>query len=147
MKLYNNDSNLISIVGYGTFITRGIWKDKRNVEVCLVQDFVRILPQESWFPYALPLKNAYFRALKFDVFESDLEYLDEYEGLHSGLFRRVKIEVTVKNEQKKEAHMYIPTDKTIKKYNLTPNIDKKDKWKDEIKKFPEVVKNFPELIS
>jgi hypothetical protein len=42
--------------------------------------------------------------------------------------------------------MYIPTDKTIKKYNLTPNIDKNDKWKDVIKKYPEIVKNFPELL-
>ncbi|HEY0090502.1 MAG TPA: gamma-glutamylcyclotransferase family protein [Candidatus Lokiarchaeia archaeon] len=145
MKSYNS-SNLISIVGYGTFITRGIWKDKRNVKVCLVKDFVRILPLESWFPYALPLKNAYFNALKFDVLKSDLEKLDEYEGLPSGLFRRVKIEVTIKNEQKKEAYIYVPTDKTIKKYNLNPNIDKSDKWKEEIKKFPEIVKIFPELL-
>ncbi|MFX1392625.1 MAG: hypothetical protein ACFFAH_03540 [Promethearchaeota archaeon] len=28
-------SALLSVVGYGTFITHGYWKDKLNVEVCL----------------------------------------------------------------------------------------------------------------
>lgn len=135
-----------SVVGYGTFITHGYWKDKRNVEVCLIKDFIRIFPKGNWFPYILHYKKSSFWALKFDVSKEELNELDRYEGVHAGLFKRIEIVVNLKKNRNLNAFIYIPTDKTIKTLNLNPNIDKTDRWKEEIKKVPEVVKKFPELI-
>jgi len=60
-------SDFIPIIGYGTFITHDFWKDKKNVEVCIVKNYIRIfIPKRNWFPYALPLKNSFFKALKFE---------------------------------------------------------------------------------
>ncbi|MHA1294760.1 MAG: gamma-glutamylcyclotransferase family protein [Promethearchaeota archaeon] len=139
-------SHLISIVGYGTFITHYHWKGKRNVEVCLVKDYIRIFPQGNWFPYVLPCKGSSFWALKFDVNESQLKDLDFYEGVTSGLFKKTEIEIILKNNDKRKAFIYIPTEKTIQSQKLTSNLDKKDRWKEEIKKNPDIVKKFPELI-
>jgi len=87
-------ANFIPIIGYGTFITHDFWKDKKNVEVCRVKNYKRIyIPEKSWFPYALPQKNSYFKALKFEVTKQELEELDTYEGVKSGLFKRIKTEI------------------------------------------------------
>jgi len=137
---------LISIIGYGTFITRNLWKDKKNVEVCTVKNFTRIYPKNSWFPYVLRSKGS-FKALKFDVNEQELETLDQIEGVFEGLFKRVNTEIYLKNNQKSCAFIYVPTDKTIKSQNLFPELDKTDQWKEEIKKYSEIVNKFPELIS
>ena len=77
-KANNNHSspNLFSVVGYGTFITHGHWKNKRNIEVCLVKDYIRILPKGNWFPYVIPLRESSFWALKFEVTEQELRDLD-----------------------------------------------------------------------
>ena len=138
--------NLISIIGYGTFITRNLWKDKANVEVCLVMNFTRIYPKGSWFPYALR-SNGSFKALKFDVNEQELEILDQIEGVFEGLFKRVNTEIYLKNHRKSSAFIYMPTDKTIKSQKLSLELDKKDRWKEEIKKYTEIVKKFPKLIT
>jgi len=137
---------LSSIVGYGTFITHGYWKDKLHVQVCLVNDFIRIFPKGNWFPYILHCIKSSFWALKFDVSKEELNELDRYEGDHAGLFKRIQISVFLNDKRKLNAFIYIPTDETINTLNLNPNIDKIDRWKEEIKKFPEVVKKFPELI-
>ena len=139
--------DLISIVGYGTFITKGHWKDQDNVEVCVVKDFVRILPRGNWFPYVLPAKGSSFTALKFDVRKGQLKTLDQYEGVSVELYDRVKTQVILKNNEMINAFIYVPTQKTIESQNLTPELDKNDRWREEIKKFPEVVMLFPELIS
>ena len=137
---------LISIIGYGTFITRNLWKDKKNVEVCTVKNFTRIYPKNSWFPYVLQSKGS-FKALKFDVNKTELETLDRIEGVFEGLFKRVKIEISLKNDRKSSAFIYVPTDKTILSQNLFLELDKTDQWKEEIKKHLEIVNSFPELIS
>lgn len=140
-------TDFISIVGYGTFITHGFWKDKRNVEVCIVKDFIRIfIPERNWFPYALSLKNSFFKALKFEVTKQELEELDIYEGVKSGLFKRIKTEVVLKNNKQIEAFIYIPTKNTIISQGLCPEIDESDSWKKEIEKSNEVLKRFPELL-
>ena len=136
---------LIPIIGYGTFITRNLWKDKKNVEVCTVKNYTRIYPKNSWFPYVLQSKGS-FKALKFDVNEAELENLDRIEGVFEGLFKRVKTEISLKNDRKSSAFIYVPTDKTIQSHNLVLELDKTDRWKEEIKKHPEIVNNFPELI-
>ncbi len=148
-KLKNNDTsdyNFISVIGYGTFITRGLWKDKFNVEVCTVINFTRIFPRNSWFPYVLQSKGS-FKALKFDVNEQELETFDRIEGVFEGLFKRVNTEIYLKNDRKSSAFIYVPTDKTIKSQNLLLELDKTDQWKEEIKKCFEIVNKFPELIS
>lgn len=143
----NNSTSfgLSSIIGYGTFITHNLWKDKANVEVCLVKNFTRIYPKGSWFPYALR-SNGSFKALKFDVNKQELEALDIIEGVHDGLFERINISIYLKNNIKSIALIYIPTDKTIKLQNLSLELDEIDRWKEEISKCSEVLKKFPELL-
>ena len=138
-------SERFSVVGYGTFITRGYWKDKSNVEVCKVIGFRRIFPQGNWFPYVLPDPDSSFWALKFDVSRKELIQLDYYEGVPSGLYKRTKTMIKLKNGTKKEAFIYVPTDQTIERENLNLAIDKNDRWKQEIRKYPEIVEKFPEL--
>lgn len=140
-------TDFIPIIGYGTFITHGFWKDKRNVEVCVVKNFIRIfIPKRNWFPYALPLKNSFFKALKFEVNKQELEELDIYEGVKSGLFKRVEIEVVLKHNKQIEAFIYIPTNNTIISQGLSPKLDRFDSWKKEIEKSVETLKKFPELL-
>ena len=140
-------TDFIPIIGYGTFITHGFWKDKKNVEVCVVKNFIRIfIPERNWFPYALPLKNSYFKALKLEVTKRELEELDIYEGVNSGLFKRVKTEVVLKNDKQIEAFIYVPTTNTIISQRLTSELDRFDSWKKELEKSSEVLKNFPELL-
>jgi len=136
----------ISVVGYGTFITKGHWKDKVNVEVCEVKDFVRIFPKGSWFPFVLSSKGNSFMALKFEVEKAQLNGLDQYEGVSEGLFKRVETQVLLKNGNIIHAFIYVPTKKTIESQILTFELDKSDRWREEIKKFSEIVKQFPELI-
>ena len=138
-------SNLSSIIGYGTFITNNLWKDKPNVEVGLVKNFSRIYPKGSWFPYALR-SNGSLKALKFDVNKRELKILDLIEGVYEGLFERVNAEIYLKNNTKSTALIYIPTDKTIKSQNLSLELDEIDRWKEEISKCSEVLKKFPELL-
>ncbi len=135
-----------SIVGYGTFITKGYWKNKENIEVCKVSGYRRIYPENSWFPYVLKDKESSFWALKFDVSGDDLYQLDVYEGVFSGLYKRILIEVNIKNYVLKKAYIYIPTKETVKKEKLSLEMDYTDKWKNEIKKNTEIIKLFPELL-
>lgn len=141
----SSDSNLVSIIGYGTFITRNLWKDKFNVEVCLVKNFTRVFPKNSWFPYALPSKNSFW-TLKFDVNQQELELLDSIEGVFDDLFERIITEVYLKNNRILSAYIYIPTKKTIASQKLSLELDKTDRWKEEIKKYPAIVEKFPELV-
>ncbi len=139
------DSNIISVVGYGTFITHGLWKDKFNVEVCTVINFSRIFPTNNWFPYALKSTGS-FKALKFDVSKEEIHYLDDIEGVSNGLFKRVMVNILLKNSWSSSAFMYIPTEETIASQKLTLESDKIDRWKEEIKNIPEIVRNFPDLF-
>jgi gamma-glutamylcyclotransferase (GGCT)/AIG2-like uncharacterized protein YtfP len=137
----------ISVIGYGTFITRNLWKDKRNVEVCKVKGYKRIFPEGNWFPYVLPSESSSFWALKFEVNEEELKQLDYYEGVHAGLYKRVKTKVELKNGEEIEAYIYVPTEKTIESQNLSEDMDKIDRWQEEIKEHPEILEKFPELVS
>jgi hypothetical protein len=143
----NNSSslNLISIVGYGTFITRNLWIDKANVEVCLVKNYTRIYPKDNWFPYALR-SNGSFKALKFDVNEQELKTLDLIEGVSEGLFERVPTEIYLMDNTKAIAFIYIPTNKTIKSQSLSLGLDKSDRWMEEILKNSDVLNKFPDLL-
>jgi len=72
--------------------------------------------------------------------------LDIYEGVNSGLFKRLKTEVVLKNDKQIEAFIYIPTTNTIISQRLTSELDIFDSWKKEIEKSPKVLKKFPELL-
>jgi hypothetical protein len=131
-KGYNKPEST-SIIGYGTFITQGLWKSKSNVEVCLINHFSRILPPNSWFPYILPSTKSFW-ALKFDVLIEELTELDYYEGVPESIFQREKVQVSLKTGEIVSAFLYIPTRKTISKENLSLELDTHDRWKLEIKK-------------
>ena len=88
---------LNSVVGYGTFITKGLWKEQANVEVCYIKDYIRIYPEGNWYPYVLPKKNAFFWAIKFDVSDEALDRLDHYEGVPSELYERKEITILLKD--------------------------------------------------
>lgn len=144
---YNSHSQpLTTLVAYGTFITNNLWKNYENVEVCLVKNYRRILPPGNWFPYVLPDKNAQFWGLKFDVNFDQLIQLDTFEGVKLGLYSRIATKVFLKNDIEISADIYVPTEKTIKQYNIILDIDAEDRWKNEIKKYPELIEKFPELI-
>jgi gamma-glutamylcyclotransferase (GGCT)/AIG2-like uncharacterized protein YtfP len=140
-----NSPKLISVIGYGTFITQKLWKDKPNIEVCLVRNFSRIYPPNNWFPYVLPSKKS-FRALKFEINEEELKKLDQYEGVPENIFERINVQIILKNGKRSFAFLYVPTYKTISTQNLTLDLDLRDRWKEELKKYPEIIKKFPELI-
>jgi gamma-glutamylcyclotransferase (GGCT)/AIG2-like uncharacterized protein YtfP len=113
-----SDSNFISVIGYGTFITFGHWKNKFNVEVCTVNNFTRIFPRNTWFPYALKSSGS-FKALKFAVTKEEIKLLDMIEGVDNGLFKRVMVDILLKNNQPSSAFMYVPTEETIVSQKLT----------------------------
>jgi gamma-glutamylcyclotransferase (GGCT)/AIG2-like uncharacterized protein YtfP len=139
-------SENISVVGYGTFITKGYWKNKSNVMVCRVIGFKRIFPKGNWFPYVLPDPDSSFWALKFDVNQEELRKLDYYEGVPSGLYKRVKTVIELKDGSKIQALIYVPTESTIKREDLALDMDKSDRWKQEIAKHLEIIEEFPELV-
>jgi len=141
-----SEKNLISVIGYGTFITRRYWSDKKNVDIVHVKNYSRIFPEGNWYPYVLKSEGSSFWALKFDINEEELEQLDVYEGVPLGLFERVKIEVLLSNQKKIEAYIYVPTEETIKTQNLSLSQDIHDRWKEEIKKYPKIMSRFPKLI-
>lgn len=146
MRKGNPSYSLVSVIGYGTFITKGVWNNKQNVEVCLIKDFIRIFPEDNWFPFVLPYINSSFYALKFEVTQEELSELDYYEGVSENYFKREKIDVLTKNNVKIQAYIYLPSEWLIKKYNLSKKLDKHDRWREEIKKFPEIIAKFPELV-
>ena len=145
MKVSILSIEYFSVIGYGTFITRGHWKDKLNVEPCLVTNFSRVYPQGYWFPIVFPSKESFW-ALKFEVTQQELEDLDNYEGVNDDLFKRIEIYVKLKSGEKTKAFLYVPTDNLISTNKLHKGLDTSDRWKDHIRKFPEIVKLFPELI-
>jgi gamma-glutamylcyclotransferase (GGCT)/AIG2-like uncharacterized protein YtfP len=135
-----------SIVGYGTFITDGFWKKKSNVEVCTIQNYIRLFPKGSSFPYVLFSEGLSFKALKFDVKEQELKELDKYEGVGKDLFKRIETEILLKGKKVAKAFIYVPTETTIIKQKLKPELDKEDLWKKEIEKCAELRKIFPDLF-
>ncbi|MFW9889353.1 MAG: hypothetical protein ACFFER_14290 [Candidatus Thorarchaeota archaeon] len=87
------------LVGYGTFITRGTWKNYPSCRVCRVPGLRRVYdPKMAWFPFATDDEQAEMLAVCFLVDEDSLEASHRYEGVGQGLYKRVKREVLVKEE-------------------------------------------------
>jgi len=141
----NKHHDNFSVIGYGTFITQECWKGKLNVEPCLVHNYSRVFPPSYWFPVVFASTESFW-ALKFDVTQEELNQLDNYEGVDLGLFERIQAQVELRTRNKISAFLYIPTTNLINSQKLTIELDPTDRWKEHIKKFPEIVKLFPELI-
>ena len=67
--------------------------------------------------------------------------------MKEGLFERVNAEILLKDNKPSFAFIYIPTYKTIRSQNLSLELDKIDRWKEEIIQCPEVIEKFLELIT
>lgn len=134
-----------TVVGYGTFITRKYFEQFQNVVVCQIHNYIRIYPEGNWFPYALPCEGTSFWALKFSVNKQELEKLDQYEGVPSGLYDRVELSFSLTDHNEEKGFIYIPSENTIQKYGLSPEMDPNDRWKEEIRKFPDIIEKYPEL--
>ncbi len=145
LNLDNNYKKYFSVVGYGTFITQGYWKNKGNVEPCLVRNYTRVFPPNYWFPIVIPSADSFW-ALKFDVTQEELNQLNKYEGVDLGLFERIRTQVELKKGNKINAFLYVPTENLINSQKLTIDLDINDGWKEHLKKIPEIVQLFPELI-
>ena len=134
-----------SVIGYGTFITRGYWENKLNVEPCIVNKFSRIFPKGFWFPVVIPSTESFW-ALKFDVTSQELKSLDHYEGVHLGIFERKQADIILKSGDHSSAIIYVPTENFIKTNSISLELDPLDKWKEKIRSFPKIISKFPELI-
>ncbi|MFW9887511.1 MAG: gamma-glutamylcyclotransferase family protein [Candidatus Thorarchaeota archaeon] len=87
------------LVGYGTFITRGTWKNYLGCRVCRVPGLRRVYdPKMAWFPFAIVDEQAEMLAVCFLVDEDNLEAFDRYEGVRQGLYERMMREVLVKDD-------------------------------------------------
>lgn len=137
---------LISIVGYGTFLTKGYWKGKKNVEPCLVRDYIRILPEGYWYPFALYKKGASFWALKFDITVIELDTLDIYEGVAEKLYDRILINVELEENRIISAYLYVPSQNTIQNSKLTTDLDEQDRWREKLLLNSELISQFPILF-
>ncbi|QEE15501.1 gamma-glutamylcyclotransferase family protein [Promethearchaeum syntrophicum] len=145
-----NEQNVDLIVGYGTFITNKMFKFSKDVKICFVPKCRRIYVNTEHFPFALddPSNDGFF-ALLFRVEHNEFKRLDFYEGVDAGLFYRKKIPILVKkdlNYVKKQAYIYLPTEKSISDHNLSLECDKEDKWIEKIRENPDVCEKFPELL-
>ncbi|MFW9887188.1 MAG: gamma-glutamylcyclotransferase family protein [Candidatus Thorarchaeota archaeon] len=138
------------LVGYGTFITRGIWKRYPSCRVCRVPGLRRVYdPKMAWFPFAIVDEQAEMLAVCFLVDEDSLEAFDRYEGVGQGLYERVKREVLVKEDDGtwgfRDAWIYLPTSDTMK-HPLFPWKDTDDRWfQEQIRVLAELQDSFPEL--
>ncbi|MFW9890271.1 MAG: gamma-glutamylcyclotransferase family protein [Candidatus Thorarchaeota archaeon] len=139
------------LVGYGTFITKGTWKNYPSCRVCKVPGLRRMYdPKMAWFPFAIDDEETEMLAVCFLVDEDSLEAFDRYEGVGQGLNERVKREVLVKEEDgiwiSREAWIYLPTSSTMEN-PLFPWEDSDDRWlRENIQELVELHASFPEFF-
>ena len=141
------DDRLTPMIGYGTFITSEIFRNKRNIEPCFIPHFRRIIPP-AWdaYPFALP-DPAYpgFFGLKFEVDALQLKELDLIEGVDSKLYYREKVEILIRGGKKTEAFIYIPTETTQNRFKITLTADLNDRWLEFIRQHHNLLREIPEV--
>ena len=97
----------MKIFGYGTFITRGIYREYPNIRAAYLLGFIRIHRPVDPFPYIL--SNEYnpkirgFWGLVFEVDDRGLDQLDYYEG---SLYSRLHVTVQYPNKSKESVMVY-----------------------------------------
>ncbi len=136
------------VVGYGTFITRRLWKQHPTRQVCWVLGHRRVYdPRFAPFPFAIKSADSSFLGILFPATESELERLDYYEGVDSGLYYRKTCTVRLAGtNQIESAWIYLPTEKTSSRPGF-PWTDTVDLWMiDVILKDPELRSLFKEFI-
>jgi hypothetical protein len=142
-------NNMVSLVGYGTFITKGLYAEGRNIEVCFVPKHRRIYPI-TWsggYPFALPdLNCAGFFALKFEIDNDQLSEFDWYEGVPQGLYDRVEIPIIIRKNKQIQAFIYLISQQSLKEYKIALESDTHDRWLEEIKACSDKCHEFPELL-
>jgi hypothetical protein len=148
-SVIEDHEKLETIIGYGTFITRYMFSDKKNVRVVTVKGFKRVFNSKAaWYPFVLQDENASLKALAFEVTQRQMLSMDSYEGYFNkpewDLYSRVKITMIDVDGKEKEAWIYKPTGLTIKKLNISS--DWPDTWIDVMKKDSKIVEMFPALF-
>ena len=139
------------LVGYGTFITTGTWKNYASCRICRVPGLRRVYnPKMAWFPFAIVDNQAEMLAVCFLVDEDSLESFDRYEGVGQGLYERVKREVLMKEDEgawfSRMAWIYLATSGTMQD-PLFPWEDSEDRWlQEEIRETGELQNSFPEFF-
>lgn len=139
------------VFGYGTFITKQVYKDKEKVRPAYLPDYFRVYRPQDWFPYVLrdddshPEVKSGFWGLLFKVNDEELRNLDIYEG-EGRLYRRIKANGLEKNGDEAEFYIYYPMDSTIREMNLHQYVSSGDLWRQKIiDEHPGIIQDYPQL--
>jgi len=136
------------VIGYGTFITKWMFRGKQNVRTVTVKGYRRVFKKGvTWFPFVIPDENAEVKTLAFKVSKNDLKGMDGYEGYYhepNDLYTRIKVQMVEDDGTDGEAWIYVPTDMTIERAHIDSSWT--DEWIDVIKQDKEIVKRFPALL-
>ncbi|MBD3352412.1 MAG: hypothetical protein GF364_13070 [Candidatus Lokiarchaeota archaeon] len=144
---------MMLVFGYGTFITKKIYKDKNNVQPAYLPRYFRVYRPRDWFPYVIKSSDCNdsvdfkpgFWGLVFQVNKSELTELDLYEG-EGSLYKRISEQFLLPDGSKIDAFLYYPMKNTIRRYNLMDYIRLGDLWRKKIiEEHPDIVKEFPQL--
>lgn len=107
-----------SVFGYGTFITKQMYKGKQNVRAAYLPNYYRVYRPQDWFPYILMDDNSFrnvksgFWGLLFYVTENELRHLDQYEG-EGSIYRRIRVDGLEKTGEETEFFVYYPMNHRI----------------------------------
>ncbi len=144
------------VIGYGTFITHGVYKEKENVQPVIVKGYRRVFEKRRMrYPFVLEDQESSFVGLSFDIQKDYLRGLDSYECCDrqdpnnsngNGLYYRKEINAETTDGVEITAWIYIPTNRTIKRGRLSLDIDDKDSWREIIKVHCDGMKDFPVLV-
>lgn len=142
---------MLKIFGYGTFITKKLYKNSSNVQPAYLSGYFRVYNPNNWFPYVLKDDGSQrdnksgFWGLVFEVNKEELAQLDRYEG-KGVLYDRIVEKVSLKDGQIVECYLYYPTAATIENNKLYNLIKLGDVWRKKIiEEYPEIIDEFPEL--
>lgn len=94
----------VYILAYGT-LKRNCQRDATKLfDAKFIGDVVvkdKILKCLSFgFPVMVDKKDSYVKAEVFEIYETDLKYLDEIEGVKHGLYKRATLNINVNGESK-----------------------------------------------
>jgi hypothetical protein len=143
-----------TMVGYGTFITRRMFRPDSHPRVVTITGFRRVFnPRIAGFPFVLPDPCGSFKGIAFDVKTDDeLREKDRYESCRGdptvdgeGLYFRMLANIIEADGTTTKAWIYVPTKMTRDRDNVTLDMDTEDKWIDVIKR--ENVTEFPDLVT
>jgi gamma-glutamylcyclotransferase (GGCT)/AIG2-like uncharacterized protein YtfP len=151
-----NELNRINVFIYGTIITKELFRKAgaTEIEVAFLLKYRRLFnPAVASFPFAIsdPTNSGFF-GLKIAVETGKkmqgLDYLDHYEGAgkYGDLYVHQPVTVRLRGNRSCEAIVYVPTEKTVKDYELSPAIDLTDAWRDKFNQYPWLQARYPELL-